>query len=1671
MSNGKDDGKEISVLNKLYLNGNGKKKYAVIGAVAVLLVVILAAVLMRPKYMTIAPSEYVKVSTKGLDGSGTAKFTLDAARLQRAIAQEQDLKPAQESELESLLVQAEQYFTLSKDTELENGDSIAIQCRMPSDYLDDYHVKIENSDYHYTVSGLIGVQNVALEDYFTFTFSGYEKHGYASYSLDTGRLYDDIAKLIREVDDSAEAETYIEKQLYGDLFYQDVLQMELDRTEELSNDDKLTFTCQISDTDTGLETYGIILEDVSCEQEVEGLDTLETIDLAPYIAISFAGYDGDGSAAFSLNKEALAEDLKKRFPDGRGGYDAENMDNLADVVENYVNRYMDRSIEPSENLSTGDEVHVQVKGKEEENYVSEAGFVLENADTTVAAEGLTAVDTWKLGDYLNVEFSGYDERGEAEGFLDLEKLSEDLQKQYAQGRGDYSTESVDRMIRNEISWNFTVAVDKTSELRNGDQIEVSVLADSQEETEETEETGAAETSEELPTIYIRELGIVLESAQQSVTVEGLEAQREVDLMELIQVEFSGITPNVQVAVTVDQENPLEDYLDYDSIREIPGQIVAYNGDSLDITLEYDAEAALRDGYKIINSTQSYEIAGLDTYDFGLESVSDPKLEQLIAEREEQNLDLLQKEESGMLELFETERVQILWNRVKLGLERVVKLYAPEDSYNPNRMILVYRASVPLMLPDESISGREIYIINIMENVSESEAGISWTNERIGYFYDSRESVDEALKTFKTDLWGDETSVDQTEAVNELVEEELADEEVGAEQESSADEEIDTKEEAVQSVSAVAVPEIPEISSQAQAHAAASLELEGHRYYLFDEAVTWQEAKALCEKEGGTLATVTSWPEQAVLQTLIQQGEHNHYWIGATDEEMEGSWTWVTGEAFSYRGWDSGQPDNAGTTEHYAVISRSFGNSWNDYPNEQEEVGYILEVSAAQPDAEGEKNSYLVDSVTLRHENHTAYDAFGEDTYGNGHYGALYFDASNSAWAQYELSGTYASLTGELSVYSEAESGASFDLAIFGDGKLLWSKCGMTRQMNPASFTVDVRDVQRLTIETRNLGDQNNGWLILDQAKLHYKEISGEETKEETEEDIEEQPSLIVDRLAEQYEMMNRGMEQNTMLCRDTAGVLHDSFLEFYADEGAEAAWNLDGNYDTFLGTLTTFRRTGANVSMTVRIYGDDRLLFEAKDIDRTTGPLTFEADVKNVKVLRMEAEQTGDAYDAYVYLVDDALTRIDDASEDPAKEAASASVLPEIPANVSVLSSVMAEYETCVYYLIETPTTWKNASRFCEQMGGHLAVPDSPLAVARLRSLMKNGAGDGYWIGASDEAAEGEWQWVTGEPVTYTNWADNQPDNYNSENGGENYLEMYRNGTWNDAGEDALLGFVIQFSAENSGSEEELARLANTEPSWNGGGYEYFWEACDTHGEPHLSGYSLNTSSEGWITCDLNGAYEKISGTIVPAENADQNAKMNLAVFGDGVLLYAANEIEGWSQSVPFEADVTGVNTLTIRTSNEGDAGWMLLNDVALTKAEESSMTGRKAAFADLQLVDSAGAEFTEGLFRDSYGNNYDGNFCFRASDGGYAVWLLDGAYTEATGVLAASASTGTDSSMSVKIYADDELVFEQEKITRMSQPVSFAVDVTGVKNLKIVTEDTAETYEGTVYLAGDALY
>ena len=105
------------------------------------------------------------------------------------------------------------------------------------------------------------------------------------------------------------------------------------------------------------------------------------------------------------------------------------------------------------------------------------------------------------------------------------------------------------------------------------------------------------------------------------------------------------------------------------------------------------------------------------------------------------------------------------------------------------------------------------------------------------------------------------------------------------------------------------------------------------------------------------------------------------------------------------------------------------------------------------------------------------------------------------------------------------------------------------------------------------------------------------------------------------------------------------------------------------------------------------------------------------------------------------------------------------------------------YYRSTGSMTWTDARTACANMGGHLVTVTTAAENNFIFNLWPSG-----WIGLSDEAVEGQWRWVTGEPYTWGNWNPGEPNNA----GNEDYIQFVGNGQWNDL-PNVSLPYVLEF--------------------------------------------------------------------------------------------------------------------------------------------------------------------------------------------------------------------------------------------------------------------------------------
>lgn len=99
---------------------------------------------------------------------------------------------------------------------------------------------------------------------------------------------------------------------------------------------------------------------------------------------------------------------------------------------------------------------------------------------------------------------------------------------------------------------------------------------------------------------------------------------------------------------------------------------------------------------------------------------------------------------------------------------------------------------------------------------------------------------------------------------------------------------------------------------------------------------------------------------------------------------------------------------------------------------------------------------------------------------------------------------------------------------------------------------------------------------------------------------------------------------------------------------------------------------------------------------------------------------------------------------------------------------------------MEDIQSWDDAKAYCEAQGGHLATITSKEENDFIYSYLQSCGLKTAYFGFSDAENEGDWVWVTGEDVDYTNWYPNEP---NDTDGGEDEAAFYfvdDSGRWFD---------------------------------------------------------------------------------------------------------------------------------------------------------------------------------------------------------------------------------------------------------------------------------------------------
>jgi hypothetical protein len=114
------------------------------------------------------------------------------------------------------------------------------------------------------------------------------------------------------------------------------------------------------------------------------------------------------------------------------------------------------------------------------------------------------------------------------------------------------------------------------------------------------------------------------------------------------------------------------------------------------------------------------------------------------------------------------------------------------------------------------------------------------------------------------------------------------------------------------------------------------------------------------------------------------------------------------------------------------------------------------------------------------------------------------------------------------------------------------------------------------------------------------------------------------------------------------------------------------------------------------------------------------------------------------------------------------------------------------YLLTDSAMRWVEAEYVATGLGGHLVAINSEAENEFVRVNFAQSLP--VWIGLTDEGNEGVFRWSSGEPVTFTRWNNGEPNN----SGGEDYVQLYTTGYWNDLPYSSTLYGVIEIAGNDS---------------------------------------------------------------------------------------------------------------------------------------------------------------------------------------------------------------------------------------------------------------------------------
>ena len=205
------------------------------------------------------------------------------------------------------------------------------------------------------------------------------------------------------------------------------------------------------------------------------------------------------------------------------------------------------------------------------------------------------------------------------------------------------------------------------------------------------------------------------------------------------------------------------------------------------------------------------------------------------------------------------------------------------------------------------------------------------------------------------------------------------------------------------------------------------------------------------------------------------------------------------------------------------------------------------------------------------------------------------------------------------------------------------------------------------------------------------------------------------------------------------------------------------------------------------------------------------------------------------------------------------------------------EYNGHVYERYDYHMSWTEAKAYCETLGGYLAVLTSKEEENAVKSLLTGQRNAMYYLGFTDPSQSGNWQTVTGEAFTYSNWAANEP----TKGAGEYYAALMARsyegngseGYWIDNPDKELWGFYQYANAgficeyDQKCTHDWDSGEITTAPTCTTGGEKTF--TCNLCGETYTE--SVTALGHDYVETVIAGTCTQRPGTKYTCSRCDDS--------------------------------------------------------------------------------------------------------------------------------------------------------------------------------------------------------